>query len=101
MPILTTDILIREAQEFSYSESSHKEKSLFGITDGKAVGTYLEHKFKEYLRAKYNFEEGNSASGIDFPVLSSRLDRRFTGWDIHFWFLYMRSKIMQNQKHLP
>ncbi|MEK6752529.1 MAG: restriction endonuclease [Chloroflexota bacterium] len=27
----------------------------------------MEHKFKEYLRANYDFEEGNSASGIDFP----------------------------------
>lgn len=67
MPKLTTDILQREAKLFSIAESNHKEKNLFGITDGKAVGTYLEHKFKEYLRARYDFEEGNSASGIDFP----------------------------------
>ena len=66
---LTTEILKREAEEFSRSESTHKEKSLFGITDGKAVGTYLEHKFKDHLRARYGFEEGNSASGIDFPSL--------------------------------
>ena len=66
---LTTELLKREAQEFSYLESAHKEKSLFGITDGKAVGTYLEHKFRDYLRSKYTFEEGSSASGIDFPGL--------------------------------
>lgn len=69
MPKLTIEILKREAQEFSRLESRHKEKSLFGITDGKAVGTYLEHKFRNYLRSKYGFEEGNSASGIDFPGL--------------------------------
>lgn len=69
MPKLTIEILQREAQAFSRTESHHKEKSLFGITDGKAVGTYLEHKFKNYLKAKYDFEEGNSASGIDFPGL--------------------------------
>ncbi len=69
MPRLTIEVLKREAQEFSRLESRHKEKSLFGITDGKAVGTYLEHKFKNYLRSKYDFEEGNSASGIDFPGL--------------------------------
>lgn len=69
MPKLTIEILQREAKLFSLAESNHKEKSLFGITDGKAVGTYLEHKFKEYLRAKYDFEEGNSAGGIDFPDL--------------------------------
>ncbi|BAP54774.1 type II site-specific deoxyribonuclease [Thioploca ingrica] len=69
MPKLTIEILQREAQAFSRTESHHQEKSLFGITDGKAVGTYLEHKFKNYLRVKYDFEEGNSASGIDFPGL--------------------------------
>jgi len=37
------------------------------VTDGKAVGTYLEHKFRLYLRARYAFQEGNSARGIDFP----------------------------------
>ena len=69
MPKLTIEILKREAQAFSSVESLHSEKSLFGITDGKAVGTYLEHKFKKHLKAKYNFEEGNSANGIDFPGL--------------------------------
>lgn len=69
MSKLTIEILKREAQDFSHSESRYKEKSLYGINDGKAVGTYLEHKFKNYLKSKYDFEEGNSASGIDFPGL--------------------------------
>jgi len=69
MPKLTLGNLKKEAQNFSHLESRHKEKSLFGITDGKAVGTYLEHKFKNFLRERYDFEEGNSASGIDFPGL--------------------------------
>ncbi|RJP55360.1 MAG: restriction endonuclease [Anaerolineaceae bacterium] len=69
MPKLTVKILRREAAVFSIAESRHAEKSLFGVTDGKAVGTYLEHKFKTYLRGKYDFEAGNSASGIDFPNL--------------------------------
>ena len=76
MPKLTLENLQREAQEFSRAESNHKEKSLFGITDGKAVGTYLEHKFRNYLRAKYDFEEGNSASGIDFPDI--KVDMKVT-----------------------
>ena len=69
MQKLAVEGLKREAREFSRSESRHKEKSLFGITDGKAVGTYLEHKFKNHLRDQYDFEEGSSASGIDFPGL--------------------------------
>lgn len=66
---LTIDLLCREAHLFSESESGHSEPSLFGVTDGKAVGTYLEHKFREYLSQKFEFQHGNSASGIDFPGL--------------------------------
>lgn len=70
MPNLTVEVLRKEAAKFSATESTHSEKSLYGVTDGKAVGTYLEHKFKAYLREKYIFESGNSASGIDFPHLA-------------------------------
>jgi len=68
-PLLTLDALKSEAQTFAAIESAHSEPALYSVTDGKAVGTYLEHKFRAYLRAKYDFEEGNSASGIDFPQL--------------------------------
>lgn len=43
--------------------------SLFGVTDGKAIGIYLEHKFQHYLEEKYQLQKGNSAKGIDFPEL--------------------------------
>lgn len=66
---LTVDSLKREARAFAERESTHKEKSLFGVTDGKAVGTYLEHKFQESLVARYEYARGNSAKGIDFPKL--------------------------------
>lgn len=68
-PKLTREILKTEAQQFAQIESAHQEASLYGVTDGKAVGTYFEHKFRSYLRKKYDFVEGNSASGIDFPEL--------------------------------
>jgi len=42
---------------------------MYGVTDGKAVGTYLEHKFQAYLRTKYQYVAGSSAKGIDFPEL--------------------------------
>lgn len=61
--------LQKEAKIFSEIESEHDEPSIFGSTDGKAVGTYLEHKFKNFLAEKYAFENGNSASGIDLPGL--------------------------------
>ena len=50
-------------------ESRHDEPTLYGVTDGKAVGTYFEHKFRSHLRAKYDYQEGSSAKGIDFPQL--------------------------------
>ncbi|OQX15294.1 MAG: restriction endonuclease [Thiothrix lacustris] len=68
---LTIETLCSEAARFAAAESQHPEPSLFGVTDGKAVGTYLEHKFRVFLRGLgYQFEEGNSANGIDFPCLA-------------------------------
>jgi hypothetical protein len=69
-PALTIDILLQEAGSFSATESAHEEPALFGVTDGKAVGTYLEHKFTAYLMEKYSFAGGNSASGIDLPSIN-------------------------------
>lgn len=69
MQKLTIQLLKAEAKAFADRESGHKEKSLFGVTDGKAVGTYLEHKFQEALQKKYEYARGSSAKGIDFPEL--------------------------------
>lgn len=69
MTNLTQAILLREAKEFADVESVYPEPSLYGVTDGKAVGTYLEHKFKAHLALSYAYSPGNSASGIDFPDL--------------------------------
>ena len=44
-PALTIKTLLSEARKFSRIESSHPEPTIFGVTDGKAIGTYLEHKF--------------------------------------------------------
>lgn len=67
---LTIELLCTEARSFADAESIHPEPSLYGVTDGKAVGTYLEHKFRTHLKEHhYVFEHGNSAQGIDFPSL--------------------------------
>lgn len=66
-PKLTIQSLIAEAKTFAKAESAHAESTLFGVTDGKAVGTYLELKFRKYLVDRYTFEQGNAAKGIDFP----------------------------------
>jgi hypothetical protein len=64
---LTLETVIAEAALFAAAESGHDEPALFGVTDGKAVGTYLEHKFIAHLMDRYSFAGGNSASGIDIP----------------------------------
>lgn len=66
---LDIDALCKEAGEFSKIQSKTEEPDLYGITDGKAVGTYLEHKFQNRLEEKYIYERGCSAKGIDFPEL--------------------------------
>lgn len=66
---LTIQTLCVEAAAFADVESSYNEPRLYGVTDGKAVGTYLEKKFVAQLQSQYSFTEGNAARGIDFPSL--------------------------------
>jgi hypothetical protein len=68
MQLLTIENLCTEAAQFAVVESLHDEPALYGITDGKAVGTYLEHKFTAYLAENYSYVPGNSALGIDLPT---------------------------------
>ncbi len=52
-PILTINDLIQEAKIFCEFMSSENHSELLGVTDGKAVGTYVEHKFQHYLSEHY------------------------------------------------
>jgi len=52
-PKLTISSLKKAAKEFCKTESIHKNKDLFGITDGKAIGTYVEHKFLRQKELTY------------------------------------------------
>ncbi len=67
---LNLDLLKKEATKFAAFESCHDEPSLYGVTDGKAVGTYLEHKFQAFISKQYTSIKGSSAKGIDFPSLA-------------------------------
>jgi len=75
---LTIKKLIEEAYNFCVAESKHKNKELYGVTDGKAVGTHIEHKFKKYLDDKYKLTIGSSASGIDLPSDDIQTDIKVT-----------------------
>lgn len=75
---LTIDILIKEAKTFCEWESQYDNPDLFGITDGKAVGTFIEHKFQNYLSSKYTYIIGSSASCIDMPSEDINTDVKVT-----------------------
>ena len=64
---LTIPKLIEEAQYFCVAQSKIQHKELFGVTDGKAVGTLIEHKFQEHLSEIFELTVGSSAKGIDLP----------------------------------
>ena len=68
-PRLTKNRLVQGAKVFSSGFSKMTFPEMYGVTDGKAVGTFIEHKFREYLGKIYEFEVGSSAKGIDFPNL--------------------------------
>ena len=74
----TIEILIQEAKNFCIEQSSLNHVKLLGVTDGKAVGTYIEHKFKKYLLDRYDVEIGNSSSGIDLPSFGINTDIKVT-----------------------
>jgi len=70
LPTLNIDRLKLAASDFAKLQSRSHEPKLYGATDGKAVGTYVEHRFREYLDDRFQFTLGNSARGIDFPDLA-------------------------------
>lgn len=75
---LTIPDLKSLAKSFCKKESQLPIKELFGVTDGKAVGTYIEHRFKELLSSKYDLQIGNSAKGIDLPSPEINTDIKVT-----------------------
>lgn len=75
---LNLDKLRKEAIEFCKHESEIKHDKLIGINDGKSVGTYIEHKFDEYLKNKYEVTIGSSGKGIDLPDANINTDIKVT-----------------------
>ncbi|MDO4172570.1 MAG: restriction endonuclease [Prevotellaceae bacterium] len=63
--------LIKSAEVFCNQESGKYRKELFGVTDGKAIGTFVEHLFQDYLSKSYDMEVGNSANGLDLPSVNT------------------------------
>jgi len=66
---LTLIQLKTEVRDFVHEFSAMPIALLYGVTDGKAVGTYVEQAFHKYLLDRYSYLSGSSASGIDLPGL--------------------------------
>lgn len=66
---LTQPDLIAVAETFCLETHTYPE--LFGVTDGKAVGTFIERKFQERLNALYTLQIGSSALGLDLPSVET------------------------------
>lgn len=77
-PKLTIETLKKAAKEFCEIESSFPNKELYGITDGKAVGTFIEHKFQKHLEEQYSYKKGSSSKGIDLPGDNIQTDIKVT-----------------------
>ena len=55
----------------AFCQQVHVYPELYGTTDGKAIGTFVEHKFRDVLDAHYMVQLGNSALGIDLPSIET------------------------------
>lgn len=68
---LTIKSLITEAKNFCKVNSRVSIPELFGVTDGKAIGTFVEHQFQKHLEEKYDLTLGNTANGLDLPSVNT------------------------------
>lgn len=77
--VLNCKSLFQIAKTFAYEQSLINHEELIGVTDGKAVGTYVEHLFEEYLLNECpDVTIGNSAKGIDLPDVRLNCDIKVT-----------------------
>ncbi|MCL1995490.1 MAG: restriction endonuclease [Defluviitaleaceae bacterium] len=77
---LTIEQLCLAAKDFCYAESQIDFPELLGVTDGKAVGTFVEHRLKRYLSDRFDITLGNSASGIDLSSPEINTDIKVTSY---------------------
>lgn len=68
---LNIEELKKTAKLFCEKESRLYRPELFGVTDGKAVGTFVEHLFQKFLESQYEMTVGCSANGLDLPSVNT------------------------------
>ena len=69
LPTLTIDALKLTANAYAKLLSATPIPELYGVTDGKAVGTHVEAGFNTHIGVHFTHSQGNAARGIDFPEL--------------------------------
>lgn len=67
-PLTQADLFVTAK---TFCMSTHAYKELFGVTDGKAVGTFIELKIRTELERLFNVQTGSSALGLDLPSLNT------------------------------
>jgi hypothetical protein len=68
---LNRETLTLVAKTFCLDQSKASHPELFGVTDGKAVGTYFEHLFQALILEQFDMAGGSSAKGIDLPAINT------------------------------
>ena len=66
-PSLTIAALKKEARTFAAALSAQQIPELYGVNDGKKVGTYVEIRLNEHLADLYSYVQGSAANGVDIP----------------------------------
>src|SRR6267143_5000932 len=68
---LNKEALMALAKSFCQAQSKASHSELFGVTDGKAVGTHVEHLFQALILEQFDIAGGSSAKGIDLPAVNT------------------------------
>lgn len=67
---LSLHLLKKAARDYAEMLTNTPIPALYGVTDGKAVGTFVEVGFNGWIAENYEHQAGNAARGIDFPDLN-------------------------------
>lgn len=67
---LSLSLLKKAAKDYAEMLTNTPIPTLYGVTDGKAVGTFVEAGFNGWIAEHYEHKAGNAAKGIDFPDLN-------------------------------
>ena len=64
---LAIERMAASAKAFCAQYGGVPQEALYGVTDGKAAGTFVEHLLEDYLSQRYDMASGNSARGLGLP----------------------------------